>query len=107
MRSRPCSRYTSRFGATRAVQIAPARGGPPRIGCACASAWALGEEKLVQPARDPCDVDAASRGRSLFPCGVSIADLYFWLAAMMAVMRSSPSAPPTRYRAIWHSFALP
>ncbi|MEY9199258.1 protein norD [Sinorhizobium glycinis] len=81
--------YFRGLGGERAVQIAPARGRTSAHRLRLRQRMGLGEEKLVQPARDhatlmlPGEVD-------LFPLRRLNSDLYFWLAAMMAVMPLSP-----------------
>lgn len=81
--------YFRGLGGERAVQIAPARGRTSAHRLRLRQRMGLGEEKLVQPARDhatlmlPAELD-------LFPLRRLNRDLYFWLAAMMAVMPLSP-----------------
>ncbi|MDX0694289.1 nitric oxide reductase activation protein NorD [Sinorhizobium medicae] len=81
--------YFRGLGGERAVQIAPARGRTSAHRLRLRQRMGLGEEKLVQPARDhatlmlPAEVD-------LFPSRRLNRDLYFWLAAMMAVMPLKP-----------------
>ncbi|MCG5485135.1 MAG: nitric oxide reductase activation protein NorD [Sinorhizobium meliloti] len=81
--------YFRGLGGERAVQIAPARGRTSAHRLRLRQRMGLGEEKLVQPARDhatlmlPAEVD-------LFPLRRLNRDLYFWLAAMMAVMPLKP-----------------
>ncbi|PDT85792.1 nitric oxide reductase activation protein NorD [Sinorhizobium sp. BJ1] len=81
--------YFRGLGGERAVQIAPARGRTSAHRLRLRQRMGLGEEKLVQPARDhatlmlPAEVD-------LFPLRRLNRDLYFWLAVTMAVMPLSP-----------------
>ncbi|MCA1491326.1 nitric oxide reductase activation protein NorD [Ensifer sp. NBAIM29] len=81
--------YFRGLGGEQAVQIAPARGRTSTHRLRLRQRMGLGEEKLVQPARDqatlmlPAEID-------LFPLRRLNRDLYFWLAAMMAVMPLSP-----------------
>ncbi|OHV79803.1 nitric oxide reductase activation protein NorD [Ensifer sp. LCM 4579] len=81
--------YFRGLGGDQAVQIAPARGRTSTHRLRLRQRMGLGEEKLVQPARDqatlmlPAEID-------LFPLRRLNRDLYFWLAAMMAVMPLSP-----------------
>ncbi|TCN31010.1 nitric oxide reductase activation protein NorD [Sinorhizobium americanum] len=81
--------YFRGLGGERAVQIAPARGRTSAHRLRLRQRMGLGEEKLVQPARDhatlmlPAEID-------LFPLRRLNRDLYFWLAAVMAVMPLSP-----------------
>ena len=81
--------YFRGLGGERAVQIAPARGRTSAHRLRLRQRMGLGEEKLVQPARDhatlmlPAEID-------LFPSRRLNRDLYFWLAAAMALMPLSP-----------------
>ncbi|ASY60791.1 nitric oxide reductase activation protein NorD [Sinorhizobium sp. CCBAU 05631] len=81
--------YFRGLGGEQAVQIAPARGRTSAHRLRLRQRMGLGEEKLVQPARDhatlmlPAEID-------LFPLRRLNRDLYFWLAAVMAVMPVSP-----------------
>ncbi|PST20627.1 nitric oxide reductase activation protein NorD [Mesorhizobium plurifarium] len=81
--------YFRGLGGERAVQIAPARGRTSAHRLRLRQSIGLGEEKLVQPARDhatlmlPAEID-------LFPARRLNRDLYFWLAATMAIMPLTP-----------------
>ncbi|WOS63900.1 nitric oxide reductase activation protein NorD [Sinorhizobium fredii] len=81
--------YFRGLGGERAVQIAPARGRTSTHRLRLRQRMGLGEEKLVQPARDhatlmlPAEID-------FLPLRRLNRDLYFWLAATMAVMPLSP-----------------
>lgn len=80
--------YFRGLGGERAVQIAPARGRTSAHRLRLRQSIGLGEEKLVQPARDhatlmlPAEID-------LFPARRLNRDLYFWLAATMATIAHS------------------
>lgn len=77
------------FGGERTVQIAPARSSTSTHRLRLRQRMGLGEEKLVQPGRDhatlmfPPVVD-------LFPSCALNRDLYFWLAATMAIVPLEP-----------------
>ncbi|KAJ35645.1 protein norD, partial [Agrobacterium tumefaciens] len=85
------------FGGEHAVQIAPARARTSTHRLRLRQRMGLGEEKLAQPGRDHATL-MLPPVLDLFPDRHLNRDLYFWLAAAMAMMPLEPvmAADPLR-----------
>ena len=77
------------FGGEPAVQISPARGRTSTHRLKFRQRLGLGEEKLVQPGRNPASL-MLPQEFDIFPKRELNRDLYFWLVAYMAAMELEP-----------------
>ncbi|WP_159952314.1 nitric oxide reductase activation protein NorD [Rhizobium sp. 18065] len=77
------------FGGERTVQLLPARGNTSTHRLRLRQRMGLGEEKLIQPARDEASL-MLPPVIDLMPEQELNRDLYLWLAASMAVMPLEP-----------------